>query len=223
VKLRHTLISLPADGIWLDGRLAHAPDVRGLALILLSDTWHPPEAGADEFEAVLQEHGLATMRLNLLTRQEGGRDPDARFNVARLSGRVLAAADWVAHQPPLAPLALGLVAGDTASAAAVRAATHAPARFGAIACLGGRPDLAGVQPLRGLRTPIRFVIEDGEAGTPLLHRAYALLEAAHDWVKLAPQAEGGALARARARAAAAWLLEHLATPGAHAADATTGR
>ena len=36
MKLRHTQLSIPANGVWLDGMLAHAPDVRALALCLHS-------------------------------------------------------------------------------------------------------------------------------------------------------------------------------------------
>ncbi len=212
MKLRHTLISIPAGGVWLDGQLAHAPDVRGLALVLLSDSWHQPALQSGELETVLQEHGLATMTLNLLTRQEAARDPDARFHVPRLTERVLAAADWIQHQPPLAALGLGLVTADTAAAAAVRAAVQAPARFDAIACLGGRPDLAGAQPLRALRTPIRFIVAATEGGAEILQRAYALIGAPRDWVKLAAGA-AAAPAHGRGAPAAAWLLDKLPAAG----------
>ena len=41
MKLRNTPISMPAQGVWLDGLLSHAPDVRGLAIHLHS-SGHPP-------------------------------------------------------------------------------------------------------------------------------------------------------------------------------------
>ena len=76
MKLRNTLISIPAQGAWLDGLLAHAPDVRGLA-VLPQSSGHPAlDTGPRPLELALQSRGFATMRLDLLTRQEALRDPD---------------------------------------------------------------------------------------------------------------------------------------------------
>jgi len=81
VKLRNTLISIPAQGAWLDGLLAHAPDVRGLA-VLPQSSGHPAlDTGPRPVEIALQSRGFATIRLDLLTRQEALRDPDASFNI----------------------------------------------------------------------------------------------------------------------------------------------
>ena len=70
MKLRHTQLSIPANGVWLDGMLAHAPDVRALALCLHSHGHPALEQAARPLELALQAAGFATMVVNLLTRQE---------------------------------------------------------------------------------------------------------------------------------------------------------
>jgi len=181
VKLRTTDISIPFEHIWLAGELVHAPDVRGLAVILRpagSPFSHSREL---RVAGVLQQAGFATLLINLLTSYEESRDPDARFNVPQMANRVIAVAEWIAHQPPLAGLAIGLIASDTASGAAVRAAWKAPEHFAAIACRAGRPDLAGLMPLNTLDTPIRMVVGSADPHAGMIRQAYEHFHGAHDW------------------------------------------
>lgn len=181
MKLRHSLISIPADGIWLDGSLAHAPDVRGLAVVVQPGASQATHQRESDIARVLQVAGFATLTLDLLTRHEEQRDPDATFNVARLTERILAAVDWIDHQPPLSTLPTGLLASGTASAAMIRAAVKSPARFGALACLAGRPDLAGANPLRSLRVPTLFVVGREDPGTAILRQAFEMIPGVHEW------------------------------------------
>lgn len=211
MKLRNTLISIPAQAVWLDGLLSHAPDVRGLALVLHSSGYPALDPGPRPIETALQARALATIRLALLTRQEAARDPDAPFNVPRLTERILAAAEWIAHQPPLAELPIGLVARDAGCAGAIRAAAKAPERFAAIACVDGRADLAGAEPLRLLRCPIRFVVSPGRAEGAILAKAFSLLQGPRDWLALPDAADEREHEMLQARAVTAWLERHPGT------------
>lgn len=148
-------------------------------------------------------------RVNLLTRQEAQRDPDAPYNIPRLTERILAATEWAAHQPPLAALTLAVVASDTGCAAAIRAAVKAPETFTAIACLGGRADLAGAEPLRAVRTPVRMIITPGTTEAGILERAYPLMKGKHHWLVLPATDDARELEQLAARAAATWLRQHL--------------
>lgn len=212
VKLRNTLISIPAQGAWLDGLLSHAPDVRALALLPQS-TGHPAvDAAPRPIEQALQARGFATIRLNLLTRQEVSRDPDAGFNIPRLSDRILAATEWIAHQPPLAGLLLGLVARDTGCAAAIRAAVKAPDTFAALVCVDGRADLAGAEPLRLLRCPVRFVVSPASPESAILEKAFSLLQGPRHWLALPAADDAHSSETLQARAVVSWLEQHLGTP-----------
>lgn len=208
MKLRHSVLSIPSEGVWLDGRLSHAPDVRGLAVILLPDAasrHEPPESGV---AAALQAAGYATLLLDLVTHLEDMRDPDARFNVPQMTNRLLGAADWIAHQPTLMSLPIALVAVSTTAAAAIRAAAKSPGRFGAIVCRAGRPDLAGAAPLRALTTPTRIVVGSEDEDLGIVSQAFALMGGDRDWQDVpdagASFVEPGAM-EAFSRLAGEWL------------------
>ncbi|ANQ84863.1 putative phosphoribosyltransferase [Azoarcus olearius] len=212
VKLRHTPIAISADTVWLEGLLSHAPDVRGLAVVLEPGG---AEAQRRQDEAVahsLQESGFATLTLKLLSPYEQVRDPDVRYNTALLGQRLLAASEWIGHQPPLAALPVGLVANDTACAAAIRAAVKSPERFAAIVCLGGRADLAGAGQLRALRVPTRFIVGRSDPHHAMLQQAYELLGSSRDWQRVEGDElhhAGEAVVASAARLTAEWLAQKL--------------
>ncbi|QDF97148.1 hypothetical protein CJ010_11735 [Azoarcus sp. DD4] len=225
MKLRNTLIGISTDNVWLDGLLSHAPDVRALAVILQPDAADPAHAREAAIARSLQSHGFATLTLNLLTHYEQTRDPDARFNVPQLANRVVAAAEWIGHQPPLTPLAIGLFASDTTCAAAIRAAVRIPERIGAIVCQAGRPDLAGAAQLRALHVPTRFIVGRDNPQAAMLHQAYGLIGGTHDWQAIDgndPAHAGDHEIEQTGRLAAEWLQQHLPLPRAAESAASPG-
>ena len=205
MKLRNTLISIPTAGVWLDGVLSHAPNVRGLALMPDSDAYHPPRIEGSRLSTALQEAGFATMTLNLLTRQEAAHDPDAGFNVSRLAGRLQSAIDWIGHQPPLTPLSIGLVGSGTACAALIRVANSVPERIAALVCIGGRSDLAGAAPLRALTVPTRFILSAADPQIAIAERAFALIPTTVGNWREVPASDP----RQTAIVAAEWLASHM--------------
>lgn len=186
MKLRDSHIALPADGHWLLARLRHSPEVRGLAIVIGGGDAHEPPEAPGLIDA-LHDHGFASLLLDLLTEAEAERDPDAPFNIPLLATRVLAAAEWSAHQPDLKTIPLFLIARGTACGAAVRAASRAPEIFRAIVCLGGRMDLAGAEPLARLVAPTRIIVAQDDPDLPIIERAQAELSAEHDLQRLPAQ------------------------------------
>ena len=94
----------------------------------------------------LHGSGLATLLLDLLTRQEEAIDlqtREIRFDIDRLGRRVVAAADWAVAHPELRDLNLGYFGASTGAAAALIAAAERPKSTAAVVSRGGRPDLAG--------------------------------------------------------------------------------
>jgi len=92
----------------------------------------------------LNDAGLRTMLLDLLTPEEEQRDlvtARHRFDIDLLGERVGNAVDWAMDE--LRPAAVGLFGASTGAAAALRAAASRPDAIGAIVSRGGRPDLAG--------------------------------------------------------------------------------
>ncbi|MDR0701916.1 MAG: alpha/beta hydrolase [Azoarcus sp.] len=181
MKLRHTKLSIPAHDAWLIARMAHAPNVRGLILILQTCTLPYHEHKLETSVALaLQKAGYATLALNLLTREEWN-DTDTYYNVAELSERVLAVLEWIRYQPRLVTLPLGMLASHTAAAAAIRVAARLPGRIAALGILAGRPDLAGAAPLRSLKTPTCFIIGKSDPRTEILRQAFELITAVREW------------------------------------------
>jgi putative phosphoribosyl transferase len=77
----------------------------------------------------LQRGGYATLLLDLLTREEDVIDHQTReyrFDVDRLSHRIVAAIDWAASYPTLAPLRVACFGASTGAAAALVAAAERP-------------------------------------------------------------------------------------------------
>lgn len=181
MKLRNTTLSIPAGNAWLDARLSHAPGLAGLIVILKPGAALAPEAREAYIARAIQDAGYATLLVNLLTHNEEVRDPDARYNVPQLANRVVAVAEWIAHQAPLQGLPIGLLALDTGCGAAVRAGWKIPDVFSALVCRGGRPDLAGATPLAALTVPVCMVVGEQDPGRAIITRAYELISAHKQW------------------------------------------
>ncbi len=109
---------------------------------------------------VLNEAGLATLLLDLLTADEAAIDEDTRalrFDIDLLSRRMTDSIDWLADQERLGALPLGLFGASTGAAAALNAAAQRPRRVAAVVSRGGRPDLApAALPL--VRCPVLLVV-----------------------------------------------------------------
>jgi dienelactone hydrolase len=108
----------------------------------------------------LQNHGFATVLLDLLTAEEDEADQrtaELRFDIELLAGRLRDGCDWVGTQPALADLGLGLFGSSTGAAAALMVAAERPSDVGAVVSRGGRPDLAG-SALSGVRAPTLLIV-----------------------------------------------------------------
>ncbi|MBP0618560.1 phosphoribosyltransferase [Cupriavidus consociatus] len=109
----------------------------------------------------LRGNGFATMLVNL---QPGDRSRDAQaFDIDDLEARIKASLAFLDTRTPYATLPVGLFAAGIAAAAALRADVSAPGRVGAIACVAGRPDLAGAAILHKLSTPLLLMYASGDA------------------------------------------------------------
>jgi putative phosphoribosyl transferase len=90
----------------------------------------------------LNEHGLGTLLLDLLTEGESA-DRRKVFDIELLAQRLLRARAWLGAQPRSQHLAVGYFGASTGAAAALVAAAREPASVRAVVSRGGRPDLAG--------------------------------------------------------------------------------
>jgi len=106
----------------------------------------------------LNDHGLRTLLLDLLTVEEEQKDlvtARHRFDIDLLGERVGSAVDWAVDE--LKPPAVGLFGASTGAAAALVAAASRPVTVAAIVSRGGRPDLAG-KALDEVRAPTLLIV-----------------------------------------------------------------
>ena len=105
---------------------------------------------------VLQDHGVATLLLDLLRSDEEG-DRAKVFDLELLSERLVTATRWAADQPDLTTLPVGYFGASTGAGAALMAAAELPDLISAVVSRGGRPDLAGAR-LTMVRAPTLLIV-----------------------------------------------------------------
>ncbi|MEZ4616038.1 MAG: dienelactone hydrolase family protein [Caldilineaceae bacterium] len=161
-------VQLTVENVSLVGDLRVPVAARGLVLFAHG-------SGSSRFStrnryvaALLNEGGLATLLLDLLTAREEEIDQvtrQLRFDIALLAHRVVSATDWLRQQPQLSQLPIGYFGASTGAAAALMAAAHRPAAIGAVVSRGGRPDLAANQ-LTQVQAPTLLIV--GSDDTPVI-------------------------------------------------------
>jgi putative phosphoribosyl transferase len=165
----------------------------------------------------LQQSGLATMLLDLLTpdEEEYDRRTDMlRFDIAFLAQRLEAAIAWCLTQDEVKRLGIGLFGASTGAAAALIAAAHLPNEVHAVVSRGGRVDMAASL-LPQVQAPTLFIVGGDDRQVLELNLAAAKsLRAEHNVVVIAGAShlfeEPGALERV-SELARDWFLKYFVT------------
>ena len=164
---------------------------------------------------VLRRAGLATLMIDLLTREEEEADlrtGHLRFDIGLLAERLSGATDWLMHNPGTQNSRIGYFGASTGAGAALVAAAKRPREVGAVVSRGGRPDLAeDALPL--VKAPTLLIV--GGKDVPVIGMNKEALERLRvkKELKIVPGAthlfeEPGALEEV-ARLAADWFAHHL--------------
>jgi pimeloyl-ACP methyl ester carboxylesterase len=138
-------VQIPDGSAWLDAdlRVPAAPD--GLVIFAHGSGSSRRSVRNRQVAEALDQANLATLLLDLLTKEEDSIDQftrEFRFDIPRLGRRVIGAIDWAVQQQDLSSLPIGLFGASTGAAAALIAAAERPQRAAAVVSRGGRPDLA---------------------------------------------------------------------------------
>jgi dienelactone hydrolase len=121
---------------------------------------------------VLQQAGLATLLMDLLTIDEealDARTAELRFDIELLARRLVGATNWLSSRPQMAQLPVGYFGASTGAAAALVAAAKLPDLVAAVVSRGGRPDLAG-NALRRVVAPTLLIVGGKDVGVLELNR-----------------------------------------------------
>lgn len=157
---RESAVSVAAGAVMLDGTLGLPPDARGIVLFAhgSGSSRHSPRNR--QVAGMLQEAGLATLLIDLLTPDEEAVDVRTRalrFDIGLLAGRLAGATDWLGRQPTTQHLRVGYFGASTGAGAALVAAAERPEAAGAVVSRGGRPDLAG-EALARVQAPTLLIV-----------------------------------------------------------------
>ncbi|MDO8379722.1 dienelactone hydrolase family protein [Phenylobacterium sp.] len=125
----------------LAGDLRAPDDAKGLVIFAHGSGSSRFSPRNQEVARALNEAGLATLLLDLLTEDEA-RNRANVFDIDLLAERLTQAIDWARSEPALAALPIGLFGASTGAAAALTAAASRPQAVAAVVSRGGRPDLA---------------------------------------------------------------------------------
>ncbi|HMV05968.1 MAG TPA: hypothetical protein PKA30_10515 [Accumulibacter sp.] len=208
-----TSLTVPLADAALRGTL-HLPTV-ATALIILAEAGPAPAARNEALATVLQQAGLATLTLDLLTHaEERFRDP--HHNVALLVKRLLAGVELIKRHIQLGdlpPLPIGLCAAGDCSPAIVRIAALRDGDIYALVCRDGLIDGAGMLYLRSLKAPLLLLVQPGnEPALASNRRALRELSCVNELKVLPANSDGatrGASLAALAHDAAQWFTRHL--------------
>ena len=215
VEVREASIS--ASGVFLKGDLALPERARGVVLFAhgSGSSRHSPR---NQFVAQrLQETGLATLLMDLLTlreEEEDARTARLRFDMGLLGRRLIAALDWLAEDARIRDRPVGCFGASSGAGGALVAAAERPESIKAVVSRGGRPDLAG-DSLPRVQAPTLLIVGSHDTAVIEMNRqALERLRCVKELV-IVPGAshlfeEPGAL-EIVAKLAAAWFIRYAST------------
>jgi putative phosphoribosyl transferase len=157
------LVQISAGQTTLEGNLIIPKSSRGIVLFAhgSGSGRHSPR---NKYVAeVLQDAGIATLLIDLLTEEEEEIDLHTRhlrFDIDLLAQRLIEATDWLKQEQNIQTkdLSVGFFGASTGAAAALVAAAQRQKIVKAIVSRGGRPDLAGSESLSRVQAPTLLII-----------------------------------------------------------------
>jgi putative phosphoribosyl transferase len=178
LAIEHAPVTVAVDSTRLDGDLSVPTAAKGAVLFAhgSGSSRHSPR---NRYVAdVLNEGGLATLLIDLLTADEQEVDLQTahlRFDIPFLARRLETITKWLSTHPEVRDLKLGHFGASTGAAAALAAAAELPHLVSAVVSRGGRPDLAGAA-LARVEAPTLLIVGGADPVVLDLNRkAIALL------------------------------------------------
>jgi dienelactone hydrolase len=224
-NIQEQLVTVPVGRTTLEGNLSLPEGAYGIVLFAhgSGSSRHSPRNRS--VARSLQEGGLATLLIDLLTTDEEAidlRTRHLRFDIGLLAERLVGATEWLTHEADTRGLPVGYFGASTGGGAALVAAAERPEAVGAVVSRGGRPDLAG-SALSQVQAPTLLIVGGADDQVIALNEeALAQLRCAKR-LEIVPRAthlfeEPGAL-EAVARLAGEWFERYLGrSSGAGSSD-----
>ena len=212
------MILVPAGDARLPGELTMPAHARGLVLFAHGSGSSRFSSRNQHVARVLEQRGLATLLIDLLTPEEEAIDQHTshiRFDIPLLADRLVAIVDWLKRQPQTAPLPIGMFGASTGGGAALMAAAARPDDIAAVVSRGGRPDLAGTA-LPHVTAPTLLIVGGDDTPVVAMNRDAMRQMRGVVSLEIVPGAthlfeEPGTLERVAALAGE-WFTQHLQAP-----------
>lgn len=148
-------ISIENDAV-LTGRLTVPEDAKAL-IVFSHGSGSSHKSPRNNFVAeVLQKEKFATLLVDLLTPEEN-QEYAKRFDIDKLTERLIAVLHWTAENPHTEALNIGLFGASTGAAAALQAAAKSDGKISTVVSRGGRPDLA-IPALDQVKVPVLLLV-----------------------------------------------------------------
>ena len=222
IAIEHLAVTIPVESLRLEGDLS-IPTAAAGAVLFAHGSGSSRRSPRNRYVAdLLNESGLATLLMDLLTEDEQQVDLQTahlRFDIPLLAKRLVAITQWLAEHPEVAGLKIGHFGASTGAGAgaALVAAAQIPNLVRAVVSRGGRPDLAG-HALSHVKAPTLLIV--GGADPVVLDLNQQALGSMHceKALKVVPGAthlfeEPGALKKV-AELARDWFVEKLSSSAA---------
>lgn len=209
-------VSVPAGGVDLPAHLRIPRYAEGMVVFVhgSGSSRHSPRNR--HISDRLVEGGYASLLFDLLTEKED-RGYAERFDIDRMTARLLSVIRWTMEYGPTKGLRIALFGSDTGAAAALRAVAGLTAEdagylVNCVVSRGGRPDLS-MQQLTQVKTPTLLIVGENDSEVLKLNESARIRLAGESDLETVPRAghlfeEPGALDRV-ADLTLAWLADHV--------------
>lgn len=215
IAVSTSAVQIPIDRGVLQGDLSMPVGAHGV-VIFAHGSGSSRHSSRNQFVArALQQRGLATLLIDLLTSQEERIDnvtAEYRFDIPLLARRLITIVDWLGSRSEQTGLPIVMFGASTGGGAALMAAAERPDRVRAVVSRGGRPDLAG-SALPHVVAPTLLIVGGNDTAVIAMNRDAMRQMTCEVSLEIIPGAshlfeESGALARV-AEVAGDWLNEVL--------------
>ncbi len=215
VAIEHLAVTIPVGSVRLEGDLSVPTAACGVVLFAHGSGSSRRSPRNRYVADLLNESGLATLLIDLLTEDEQQVDLQTahlRFDIPLLAKRLAIITEWLARHPEVAGLKIGQFGASTGAGAALVAAAELPRLVRAVVSRGGRPDLAG-QALAKVEAPTLLIVGGADAVVLDLNQEALGLLHCEKALNVVPGAthlfeEPGALKKV-AELARDWFVAHL--------------
>ena len=175
-------LSIPVNGISVPGDLTLCYPVNKLVIFAHGSGSSRKSVRNRSVAMALNKRGISTLLFDLLSEEEAASIPN-RFNIPKLTRRLISATNWILQQKEIKGASIGYFGASTGAAAALAASIECP-DVSTVVARGGRPDLA-MHELHQITIPVLLIVGENDSDVYTLNqKAYALLKGKKELISI---------------------------------------